>query len=71
MYDTTNISYSYEDRKPVFTSAIIAIASICLLVGFGFAANMFLGYMGNKASNTVGTEEYSAFILEDTLDPAE
>ena len=71
MYDSANYSYSYEDRKPVFTSAIIALASVCLLVAFGFAANMFLGYMGGKASNTVGTEEYSAFILEDVVKPAE
>ena len=71
MYDTTNYSYSNEDRKPVFTSAIIALASICLLIAFGFAAHMFLGYMGNKASKTVGTEEYSAFILEDVVKPAE
>ena len=71
MYDTTNYSYSNEDRKPVFTSAIIALASVCLLIAFGLAANMFLGYMGNKATKTVGTEEYKAFMLEDTIKPAE
>ena len=71
MYDTANYCYSDEDRKPVFTSAIIAIASICLLLVFGFAANMFLGYMGGKASKAMGTEEYSAIVFEESLKPAE
>ena len=71
MYDTTNYSYGNEDRKPVFTSAIIALASVLLLIAFGFAANMFLGYMGNKASSrTIGTEEYSAIVFEESLKPA-
>ena len=71
MYDTTNVSYIYEDRKPVFTSAIVALASISLLVGIGLAANMFLGHMSTRAAKTVGTEEYSAIVFEETLKPAE